>query len=39
VIICTCTCAAHIANVANRAGVSGWFSHVLVDEARLVEEG
>ncbi|CAE7596883.1 Mov10l1 [Symbiodinium sp. CCMP2592] len=33
VIICTCTCAAHIANVANRAGVSGWFSHVLVDEA------
>jgi len=33
VIICTCTCAAHIANVANRAGVPGWFSHVLVDEA------
>ena len=34
VVVTTCICASHIANVARKEGVrQGWFSHVLVDEA------
>ena len=33
VVVTTCICASHIANTARKEGATGWFSHVLVDEA------
>ena len=33
VVVTTCICASHIANTARKEGASGWFSHVIVDEA------
>ena len=33
VVVATCICAAHIAEVMRREGGSAWFSHVVVDEA------
>lgn len=33
VVVTTCICASHIANTARKERASGWFSHVIVDEA------
>lgn len=33
VVVTTCICAFHITKLIGREGASGWFSHVIVDEA------
>ncbi|CAJ1442126.1 unnamed protein product [Effrenium voratum] len=38
VVVATCICAAHIAEVMRREGGSAWFSHVVVDEAAEATE-
>ena len=38
VVVTTCICASHMTRLVRREGASGWFSHVIVDEAGEASE-